>query len=48
MLTIFSDMIEHCLEVFINNFTMFENSFDDCLDNLEIKNKKDALRKNLC
>ena len=35
MLSIFTDMVEHCLEVFMDDLTVFENSFDDCLDNLE-------------
>ena len=35
MLNIFCDMVEHCLEVFMDDLTVFENSFDDCLDNLE-------------
>ena len=28
-------MVEHYLEVFMDDFTMFGNSFDTCLDNLE-------------
>ena len=28
-------MVEHYLEVFMDDLTMFGNSFDDCLDNLE-------------
>ena len=35
MLRIFCDMVEHYLEVFMDDLTMFRNSFDDCLDNLE-------------
>ena len=35
MLSIFTDMVEHCLEAFMDDFTMFGNSFDDWLDNLE-------------
>ncbi|KAH9704470.1 hypothetical protein KPL70_011475 [Citrus sinensis] len=35
MLNIFCDMVEHCLEVFMDDLTVFGNSFDDCLDNLE-------------
>ena len=35
MLSIFCDMVEHCLEVFMDDLTVFGNSFDDCLDNLE-------------
>ena len=35
MLSIFSDMIENCLEFFMDDLTIFSNSFDTCLDNLE-------------
>ena len=35
MFSIFCDMVEHCLEVFMDDLTVFGNSFDDCLDNLE-------------
>ena len=35
MLSIFCDMVEHCLEVFMDDLTIFGNSFDNCLENLE-------------
>ena len=35
MLSFFSDMVEHCLEVFMDDLTIFGNSFDNCLENLE-------------
>ena len=35
MLSIFSDMVENCLEVFMDDLNVFGNSFDTCLDNLE-------------
>ena len=35
MLSIFSDMVEHYLEVFMDDLTLFGNSFDNCLENLE-------------
>ncbi|KAI3450295.1 hypothetical protein Pfo_006960 [Paulownia fortunei] len=35
MLSIFSAMVEHFLEVFIDDFSIFANSFDDCLSKLE-------------
>ena len=35
MLSIFSDMVEHCLEVFMDDLTVFGDSFDNCLNNLE-------------
>ena len=34
MLSIFSDMVEHCLEVFMDDLTVFGKSFDNCLENL--------------
>ena len=40
MLSIFNDMVEHCLKVFMDDLTMHGNSFDDCLDNLEKKFKR--------
>ena len=35
MLSIFCDIVEHCLKVFIDDLTVFGNSFDDCLNNFE-------------
>jgi len=35
MLSIFSDMFERFLEIFIDDFSIFGDSFDDCLTNLE-------------
>ena len=35
MLSIFSDMVEHFLDIFMDDFFVFGNSFDDCLTNLE-------------
>jgi hypothetical protein len=35
MLNIFSDMVERFLEIFMNDFSVFGDSFDDCLTNLE-------------
>ena len=35
MLGIFSDMVENCLEVYMHDLTVFGNSFDTCLNNLE-------------
>ena len=35
MLSIFSDMVEHFLEFFMDDFSVFDDSFDDCLTNLE-------------
>ena len=32
MQSIFSDMVENCLEVFIDDLIVFGNSFDTCLD----------------
>ncbi|CAL8135446.1 unnamed protein product [Prunus armeniaca] len=35
MLSIFSDMVEKFLEVFMDDISVFGDSFDDCLSNLE-------------
>jgi hypothetical protein len=35
MLSIFSDMVERFLEIFMDDFSVFSDSFDDCLTNLE-------------
>ena len=35
MVSIFSDMIEEILVVFIDDFTIYEIFFDDCLENLD-------------
>ncbi|GKA99097.1 reverse transcriptase domain-containing protein [Tanacetum coccineum] len=35
MMAIFHDMIEKTMEVFMDNFSVFGNSFDSCLSNLE-------------
>ncbi|GJT20322.1 reverse transcriptase domain-containing protein [Tanacetum coccineum] len=35
MLEIFHDMIEESIEVFMDNFSVFGNSFDKCLNNLD-------------
>ena len=34
MMGIFSDMIEHILEIFMDNFSVFEDSYEGCLENL--------------
>ena len=36
MLSIFSDMVERFLEVFMDDFSVFGDSFDDCLSNLKM------------
>ena len=35
ILSIFSDMVECFLEIFMDDFSIFGDSFDDCLTNLE-------------
>ena len=35
MLNIFSDMVEHYLEVFMDDFSVFGDSFDECLSSLQ-------------
>ena len=36
MLAIFGDMVEKCIEVFMDVFSVFDPSFDCCLTNLEL------------
>ena len=35
MLDIFSDLVEKCIEVFMDDFSMIGSSFDHCLCNLK-------------
>jgi len=35
MMSIFSDMIEKIMEVFMDDFTIYGTTFDDCLENLD-------------
>ncbi|GKD78939.1 reverse transcriptase domain-containing protein [Tanacetum coccineum] len=44
MLAIFHDMIEESVEVFMDDFSVFGNSFDNCLKNLDkmVQRCKDA------
>ncbi|PIN00194.1 DNA-directed DNA polymerase [Handroanthus impetiginosus] len=34
MMAIFTDMVENCLEVFMDDFSVYGDSFDECLNNL--------------
>ena len=36
MLSIFSEMVERIMEVFMDNITIYESTFDECLINLEV------------
>lgn len=36
MMAIFSDMVEKCIEIFMDDFSVFGTSFDKCLNNLEM------------
>jgi len=35
MMAIFADMVEKCIEVFMDDFSVFGASFGNCLANLE-------------
>jgi hypothetical protein len=35
MMVIFSDMIEKVMEVFMNDFSVYSKTFEDCLVNLD-------------
>ncbi|RVW67370.1 Retrovirus-related Pol polyprotein from transposon 17.6 [Vitis vinifera] len=49
MLSIFSDMVERIMEVFMDDITIYGSAFDECLVNLEaVLNRCDALRKTWC
>ena len=40
MMSIFSDMVEDTIEVFMDDFSLVGDSFDGCLDNLvELPNR---------
>ena len=34
MMSIFIDLLEHCIEVFMDDFSVYGSSFDHCLSNL--------------
>lgn len=36
MMTIFSDMVEKFIKIFIDDFSIFGSSFDTCLNNLSL------------
>ena len=40
MLAIFSDLVEKCIKVFMDDFSVFGSSFDLCLANLEVVLKR--------
>jgi hypothetical protein len=35
MMSIFSDMIKEIMEVFMDDFSVYGKTFDDCLENLD-------------
>lgn len=39
-MNIFSDFVENCIEVFVDDITIYENSFDECLSSLELIMKR--------
>ena len=36
MMSIFSDMVKKCIKVFMDDLTVFGDSFDSCLLNLDV------------
>jgi hypothetical protein len=36
MISIFSDMVEQFMEIFMDNFSVFDSSFQECLDRLTL------------
>ncbi|KAL4273962.1 hypothetical protein GQ457_13G014940 [Hibiscus cannabinus] len=43
MRAIFSDLSEHCLEIFMDDFSTFREDFDNCLSNLEKVGQEERL-----
>lgn len=39
-LNIFSDFVENCIEVFMDDFTVYGDNFDECLSNLGLIMKR--------
>ena len=35
MMSIFSDLVEETIEIFMDNFSVYGSSFENCLENLE-------------
>ncbi|RDY05406.1 hypothetical protein CR513_10775, partial [Mucuna pruriens] len=42
MMSIFSDLLQDCMEVFMDDFTVYAESFDACLNNLSKVNKNSS------
>nr|KYP47757.1 Retrovirus-related Pol polyprotein from transposon 17.6 [Cajanus cajan] len=40
MLAIFADLVEKCIKVFMDDFSVFGSSYDVCLENLELVLKR--------
>ena len=40
MMSIFSDMVEKSIEVFMDDFSVIDSSFDECLKNLRLVLKR--------
>ena len=36
MMSIFSNLVEEVIEIFMDDFSVYESSFEDCLKNLEV------------
>ena len=36
MISIFSDLVEQCMKIFVDDFYVFNSSFDDYLSNLSV------------
>ena len=47
MLSIFSDMVERIMEVYMDDITIYGGTFEECLANLELFSA-DPLKKTLC
>ena len=36
MISMFSDLVEEAMEIFMNDFLVYGSSFENCLENFEI------------
>ncbi|KAL1555016.1 hypothetical protein AAHA92_15505 [Salvia divinorum] len=46
MMSIFSDLLEECIEIFMDDFTVYGDTFEKCLHNLDLVLER-CQRKNL-
>ena len=42
MMSIFSDLVEEVMEIFMDDFSVYGSSFEDCLKNLETVTRQES------